>query len=87
MSKFEVGEIAIITQSAFPQFPVGCEVQIRAINGEPDSDTEYFIDSTYDLFVRTDWYANNRCLRKRRPPQDWVALCKLNRAPSELEPA
>jgi hypothetical protein len=79
MSKFVVGEIAIICDSAYPnQFPVGMEVQIRAVCGPPEDDNEYIIWVSSDGCT---WYANNRCLRKKRPPPDWVKLCKLTDLP------
>jgi hypothetical protein len=66
--KFEVGEIAVITRSLMPQFPVGMEVTILEIC-EPfqaDLGCQYVIWREEGLAI----CANDECLRKKRPPEE-----------------
>lgn len=73
MSQFQVGEVAIIVYSALPEFPVGTEVTVLRISRR-FIETHYVIHEDNLSVV----YAAERCLSKKRPPQDWVKLCRLD---------
>lgn len=73
MSQFQVGEVAVIAYSILPEFPVGMEVTVLRISARFIG-THYVIHEDETSIV----YAAERCLRKKRPPQDWVKLCKLD---------
>jgi len=87
-SRFEIGEVAILIGSInWPEYN-GQEVTV--IGGlKPRSywadrqHTRSNIDLRY-LVEAADGHifaAPPSRLRKRRPPQDWVRLCRLNEAP------
>lgn len=89
MSKFAVGEIAIISMSRRPEYPVGSEVLIVEVCGPTakcpnwPAFAQYRIEPQRCLYPI---YANDKCLRKRPPKQDWVKLCNLTDLPANVVP-
>lgn len=71
MSKFSVGEVAIIAFSVFESYPVGSEVTILEVRHDGPLGLRYVIDRYRDewgdLFLFT---AEESSLRKKRPPDD-----------------
>jgi hypothetical protein len=66
MSKFTVGEVAIVSQSALPEFPVGSEVIILEVSSDgPPMQYLVHVDSH-----GTRVYASDNCLRKKPPPDN-----------------
>lgn len=78
---FKVGEIATIVLT-HPDFNWYLNTECEVIgHGPNDRDGyEYEIRCTDGRKL----YAAARCLRKRRPPQDWVKLCNLTDLPREV---
>ncbi len=70
MSKFSVGEVAIIAFSVLAQYPVGKEVTILEID-ESSLEWKYLIDRTHGPLGKpfTIW-GNDWTLCKKRPPDD-----------------
>lgn len=62
MSKFAMGEVAVVARSELSEFPVGSEVTVLAVRDHP-----WFQYLIYEDGCNTV-YANDGCLRKRRPP-------------------
>lgn len=88
IESFSVGEIAILQNCPFAPSFNGQECTVVhlpqpsnfvARNGKITSAGNYTIES-----VDGEWLqVPPRQLRKRRPPQDWVKLCKLDSLPQE----
>lgn len=86
---YEVGEVAIYTAVGSQHH--GCEVTVtgalemrawmnpRGATGNSLSYEIVFVGDAPD----DDYVAEPHELRKRRPPQDWVKLCRLNEEPVE----
>jgi hypothetical protein len=74
MSLFHVGEVAIITESYIPEFPVGSEVTILEVCDPPPYENagfQYVIARpNYDVLPghTITIYGNDACLRKKPPP-------------------
>lgn len=88
MSKFVVGEVAIVTYSALSFLPAGSDVTILEVAA--DSKWQYRLDvKPPEPWPDGDVWTCDAHLRKKRPPQDWKRLCQLDAAPTqrETEPA
>lgn len=71
MSKFSVGEIAIVVNSRLAEFPNGSEVEVLAVYDPPYAgrrDLQYLIHIAAGVRI----FANDRCLRKKQPPREEV---------------
>ena len=71
MSLFHVGEVAIVTFSCMPEFPIGREVTILEVCEPPlygMHEFQYVIARTQGVAGINTIYANDQCLRKKRPP-------------------
>ena len=80
MSKFAVGEVAEVIFSLLPEVPAGTDVTIVEVL-EPGKLVQYLVDPGFRP-KEGGWYgACDSNLRKKRPPQDWVKLCKLDSVP------
>jgi hypothetical protein len=66
MSKFTVGEVAIITNSSMREFPVGSEVTILEVSGNLPP-MQYLVHTDAH---GTRIYASDNCLRKKQPPDN-----------------
>ena len=68
MSKFVVGEIAVVSFSVWPEFPVGTEVEILQVRDDAlvvgNRAYQYLV---YDDGFKRVW-AGDDCLRKKKPP-------------------
>jgi hypothetical protein len=75
---FKVGEIAIITFSVVPEFPIGTEVTILGFGerGLPEG-CQYLIYRR----GRTRYFANDYCLKRKDPPADREPLGSWNECP------
>jgi hypothetical protein len=65
MSKFVVGEVAVVAYSLLPAYPVGTEVTILAVPSPAFSPSHQYL--IHDG-PRDQVYACDQCLRKKRPP-------------------
>lgn len=95
---FSVGEIAIIVAASEWPERIGWEVEIIAPLGDYSYcsrfDSQIRIATGYrirmpekcSLTGTSTAVCKPEFLRKRRPPQDWVKLCRLNETPIK-EPA
>lgn len=86
---FSVGEIAVLID-LIDEVWRGSEVQIDGpLDVHPCMNVrtgESFFEPVYPLHLvatGASGFAPPRCLRKRRPPQDWKTLCDLTDLPRE----
>ncbi len=90
---FSIGEIAIVRRPGdagddeeFFNLYEGKEVQINSrLYFDPQAIGFYMYEVLSPDGDR--WCATPHCLQKRRPPQDWKALCNLDSVPREEIPA
>ncbi len=82
MSKFAVGEIAVVLNTV-PKF-AGMEVTVLQVEDASDYTNtchgNLYITSAHPEFLFCDC-----ALRKKRPPQDWRRLCNLDDVPQRAE--
>lgn len=84
MSKFAVGELLIITQTApWWSLRVGDEVTVMQVVEE-----DTYCPSGPGYFIGFDpngarIFGCHCCLKRKRPPQDWNKLAKLDEVPSD----
>lgn len=93
--RFDVGEVAVYNrpESKFHGMdvvvngPLACRNIVR-LSGVVDLCWSYEIDADFGRKPPNGngWAVEPHMLRKRRPPQDWVKLCRLTDRPVE-EPA
>lgn len=79
MDTFVVGEVAIVTADLTTGQKAGDEVMIWGV-------LDYFCPNGVDphaYVVRGEIAVCSCALRKRRPPQDWHQLCKLDEVPAD----
>lgn len=87
MSRFSVGEIAIIAKSDRAEFTVGSEVTILDVMPVGHYANIIFAEQIYQISGPDSgrYFIRQSGLRKKRPPQDWQKLCKLDRIPTVTE--
>lgn len=84
---FEIGEIAIFRR---PEDKRGMEITILSVlhfqrwRDQRTGQICYGMAYQIDPGIPGKWVAEPHELHKRRPPQDWVSLCKLRWLPEEL---
>lgn len=88
MENFEVGEIAIFQNAKYHPFLNGLECLVieeyryrKYVDGSPQPGAYCWIVEFADYPIEGGWSAEKGQLKKKRPPQDWTKLCKLDTLP------
>lgn len=87
MSTFAVGEIALFVVTDYPTVEVTIigPLGLHEVSG-CGLHMVYPIDGPFGCCDESEgWCAAPDMLRKRRPPQDWTRLCKLDEAPVQAK--
>jgi hypothetical protein len=91
--RFEVGEVAeyctgVDWREVTIIGPLRERSFINVLTGEELTRPTYVIEAPWMrlIFPRNSLIAGPHQLRKRRPPQDWVKLCELDKIPTEGVP-
>jgi hypothetical protein len=90
---FKVGEIAVLCNATILAEYNGQECQVigplttRAARSLSTGGTVYLFGYRVVVADGKTLAVEPQQLRKRRPPQDWKAICNLTDAPRELETA